>query len=260
MRIEEIEVAKIRDPELQLREEVDVQGLEELASSMKELGLINPITVKRVGDEYVLVAGYRRLQAAKMLGWEKIPAQVIEADSRESALLSVVENIHRRDLNPMELARAISFMLNEMGMSRMEIAKVFGRDISWVSQQLALLDMPEYLQEAVETGQISKSVALELRRIPDEELRQMYTAQAVQYGATERTARQWVQAALASQAAKEARERMREREEEEIAPPPEPEIPRCDICGAPGDKVALEELKICWHCKQLIENPPSSTS
>lgn len=253
MKVSNIPINKIDPPAYQPREQTDPKELEELASSIKELGLLQPIVVTPHGERYILVAGSRRLEAARMLGWTSIPASVFSGGERDLALTSLTENVSRVDLHPMETARTIHHLLTHIGLSRVEIASVMGRDVRWVGEQLKLLEMPEYLQEAVEIGALAKSVALELNRIPSEELKEMYTAHAVTGGCTQKTANEWVRQATASLAAKERREELRqEAAEQEVPPPAPPEVPKCWICQAPQDKVVLEAILLCWHCRNAL--------
>ena len=253
MQVTNVPIAKIDPPAYQPREQLDSKELEELTASIKELGLLQPIVVAPHGERYVLVAGSRRLEAAKMLGWSSIPATVTDSGDRDLALTSLTENLARVDLHPMETARTLHYLLTHVGLSRVEIASVMGRDVRWVGEQLKLLEMPEYLQEAVEIGALTKSVALELNRIPSENLKEMYTAHAVTGGCTTKTANEWVRQATASLAAQERREELRQGvAEQEVPPPAPPEAPRCWICQAPQDKVVLEAILLCWHCRNAL--------
>jgi len=254
MQIKEIKLTDIVDPLFQPRDELELEGLEALANSIKEIGLINPIIVKPHGDQYRLIAGTRRFHAFKMLGKDSIPAKVVEEGDRESTLIQFSENFHRQDLNPLQLARMVEFLLSEMKLSTLEVSQLCNKSREWVSRTLSLLEMPDYLQEAVETTVLSSSVAQELDRIPNEKLKEQYTAYAVQSGCTEKTARQWVtqtKMTLAAQAGRKA-----DREAEAAAPPPPPPPPlqrqTCYLCGAPEDRVVLEPTLLCWHCKQNV--------
>lgn len=254
MEIKNIELEKIIDPAFQPRERIELAGLEALAASIKELGLINPITVRENETGYELVAGSRRWHACKMLGWETIPARVIRKESRESALLQFSENFHRQDLNPLETADMLKFMLEELGYSSIELAQLCNRDRGWVSRMLSLLDLPDYLRDSVRSGQMSFSVALELNRIQDEKLKERYTAYALDGGCTEKMARSWVKQASMTVAAKEQRDRLRGQGEEvpQELETLEYEERKCVVCSAPEGKVLLEDVLLCWHCRQAI--------
>lgn len=259
MEIVNVLLTAITDPHFQPRDKIEVEGVEALANSILAIGLINPIVVRKLEDGYELVAGTRRCHACMMLGWEYIPAKIIEQDSREAAMLQFSENFHRQDLNPIQSARMTKFMLDELGYSTTEIAKFCNKSKEWISRQLQLLDMEDTTQQAVEEGRISASVAMELKLIPDAKLRADYINYAIEGGCTEKSARAWTNQAKAVIAARDARQKDRAAGVKEEAPTV-PELPppaTCRICGAPEDKVLLEKWDICWHCGQELK-PQSS--
>jgi len=254
MQITEIKLNDIIDPLFQPRDKLEIEGLEALATSIREIGLINPIIVKPHADQYRLIAGTRRFHAFKMLGKDSIPAKVVEEGDRESLLIQFSENFHRQDLNPLQLARTLEFLLTEMKLSTSEVALLCNKSREWVSKTLSLLEMPDYLQEAVQTNLLSSSVAQELDRIPNQSLKEQYTSHAVAGGCTEKVARQWAQQAKMTLAAQADRVAQREAGADALPPPPPPPLQRqtCYICGAPEDRVVLEPVLLCWHCKQNL--------
>lgn len=140
----------------QPRQQFPQAELQELADSMKHNGVLQPVLVRRKGDGlFELIAGERRLRAARMAGLEKIPAVVRNCTDQESIVLALVENLQRDDLNPMETARAYHRMLTEFGLTQEGIAQHVGCDRSSVANMLRLVTLPEKIQEWVETGQLS---------------------------------------------------------------------------------------------------------
>jgi len=254
MEIREIKLEDINDPPIQPRGQLEVAGIESLAQSIKEVGLIHPIVVRETNVGYELVAGTRRWHAYKLLGKETIPAQVIRKESRETTLLQFSENFHRHDLNPLETARMLKFLLEELGYSRAELAQLCGHDTSWVSRMLSLFDMPSYMQESIITGQLSHSVALELQRIKDDKIKQHYAEHAVSGGCTEKLARDWAKQATMVAAAIAAREEAKEpgKKETEVVITTSMSYDTCQICGAPGARVTLDPVYLCWHCQQKV--------
>ena len=258
MEILDIKLDDITDPTFQPRDKLEAPGIGALANSINEIGLINPIIVRKAEEGYQLIAGTRRWHAFKLLCRETIPAKVIEQHSRDAVLLQYSENFHRQDLNPIQHARMLNFMLDELGYSTTELAKFCNKSKEWVSRTLTLLDMEEPTQEAIQTGALSASVAQELKLIPDPQLRAEYTKFAIEKGLTEKAARDWVHQAKAVQAAKEARILARAQPgaptEEPLYTPPPPQT--CAICGVPEDRAVLESWPICWHCGKTLK-PPS---
>ena len=126
----------------------------ELASSMEKIGQLTPIMARRHGDRYVVVAGERRLRAAMTLGWKRIRAEVHDITQGDAFVLSVAENVGRKSLSPIEEAQAFRTILQRM--TQAELGRRIGRDRSYISQKIRLLNLPECLQHFLETGQLTE--------------------------------------------------------------------------------------------------------
>jgi ParB family chromosome partitioning protein len=142
-------------------------SLSDLASSLKTNGLIQPIVVRAVGDAYQLIAGERRLRAAKLAGLTEIPAIVREVDSYTQAQLALVENIHREDLNPIERAEAYQQILSQLGLTQAELAARLGEQRSSVANFLRLLDLSEPVRALIRDAKLSLGHAKVLAGVPD---------------------------------------------------------------------------------------------
>jgi ParB family chromosome partitioning protein len=152
----------------QPRRVFDSGGLEELASSIRQHGILQPLTVRRSAQGWEVVAGERRLRAAKMAGIGEVPCLVAEVDERESALLALVENLQRQDLHYLEEASAIASFLKESGLSQEEAAEKLGRSPSAVANKLRLLRLsPECAAELL-NHHLSERHARALLRLEDE--------------------------------------------------------------------------------------------
>lgn len=163
-----IEVDRISGNPDQPRRHFDQNALHELANSIREFGLLQPIVVSKieketptgVGVEYQIIAGERRFMAAKLLGLARIPAIVRNVNlEREKLELGVIENIQRENLNPIETARAFQRLQEEFRMTQREIAAKLGKSREVVANAVRLLDLPEYIQLALQNGEISESSA-----------------------------------------------------------------------------------------------------
>jgi ParB family chromosome partitioning protein len=154
--VQELSLESIVPNRFQPRQQFSEIELTELAASLKQNGLLQPILVRRKGDGiFELIAGERRLRAAKLAGMQKIPALVRNVSDQESMVLALVENLQRDDLNPMETARAYQRMLNEFGLTQDAIAQKVARDRSSVANVLRLMSLPPEVQHLVETDQLS---------------------------------------------------------------------------------------------------------
>jgi ParB family chromosome partitioning protein len=167
----EIEMALIKPNPYQPRLKFDPQALQELKNSIGEKGLIQPITVRRVESGYELIAGERRLRAAMDIGFKKIPAYVIKVDSKEEMIeLSLVENVQREKLNPIEEATAFQRLITECNLTQDEVAQKIGKDRTTITNTLRLLKLPADIQESVESGTISVGHARTLLAVEDNRL------------------------------------------------------------------------------------------
>ena len=153
----------------QPRSVVNDTDLVELANSLREHGLVQPIVVRTHGDRYQLIAGQRRLFAARRLGWGKVPVRVLEVDDRQMSEIAIVENLQRRDLDPLEKAASFKHYLAAWGGTQDELAKRLSIDRSTVANLIRLLELPEAVQQRLRSGAISMGHARALLPLGDEE-------------------------------------------------------------------------------------------
>lgn len=171
-----IELEKVKPNPQQPRRHFNEEALKELASSIREFGLIQPIVVTKIEKEtphgtdveYQLIAGERRWLASKMLGLESIPAIIRNIDLEQERLeLAIIENIQREELNPIEKARAFNKLQDEFRLTQREIASRLGKSRETVANTMRLLDLPAEIMEALEKGKISESHGRLLLAIED---------------------------------------------------------------------------------------------
>ncbi len=165
----EIPLEKIVPNPHQPRLHFDEARLDELAQSIREHGVLQPLVVSRVGDGYEIIAGERRFQAAKRAGLAAVPVVVRSATEQEKLELAIIENIQRHNLNPIEEAKAYLRLLDEFGMQQESVAKKMGKSRSAVANTLRLLHLPIEIQRAVAEGKISEGHAKALLAIENPE-------------------------------------------------------------------------------------------
>jgi ParB family chromosome partitioning protein len=172
----------------------DELGIDELAASIATHGLLQPIIVAALPDNtsYLLIAGQRRLLACKQLAWPTIPAHVLELKTTSPEALRLTENVQRLDLSPIEEGIAIKRWREIEHLTQEEAADRLHLGISWLKKREALPRLPDELITALHLGTVSPSVALELARIDDAEVRNYYLEVAIQHGATQDVAATWV--------------------------------------------------------------------
>ena len=153
--LKKLPVEKIRKGEYQPRLSIDPDALQELAESIKAQGLVQPVIVRRIeGGEYELIAGERRWRAAQIAGLHTIPAIVRDIPDQAAAAMSLIENIQREDLNPLEEAIAMSRLIADFGLTHQQTAESVGRSRAAVSNLLRLLDLEEVTKELLDKGKL----------------------------------------------------------------------------------------------------------
>ncbi|MEL6591845.1 MAG: ParB/RepB/Spo0J family partition protein, partial [Bacteroidota bacterium] len=154
--VQEIPVSQIEPNPSQPRFEFDEDILGELADSIKVHGIIQPLTLRKMADkEYQLIAGERRLRAAKMAGLTKIPAYIRTANDEQMLEMALIENIQREDLNPIEIAQSYQLMIDGLGLKQSELGSKVGKKRSTVTNYLRLLKLSPDVQTALRKGEIS---------------------------------------------------------------------------------------------------------
>ena len=151
----------------QPREVFDEKALKELAVSIKEHGVIQPIIVRNVNGKYEIIAGERRYKASALAGMTKIPAIIRDLDDKESSKVALLENLQRKNLNPIEEARTYQKILEIDQMTQEELAKTMGKSQSAVANKIRLLSLPDEIQDSLLKEQISERHARTLLNIPD---------------------------------------------------------------------------------------------
>lgn len=165
--IVQIKITDIRSNPYQPRKIFDEEALNELASSIKEHGIVQPIIVKKSIKGYELVAGERRTKAAKIAGLETVPAIVKDFDDEEMMEIALIENIQRENLNPIEEAMAYDSILRSSNITQEELAKKFGKSRSYITNSLGLLRLPDDTKKYVEDNKLSMSHARALSKLED---------------------------------------------------------------------------------------------
>ena len=162
-------ISKVEPRKEQPREYFDQQALQELADSISQYGLIQPITARKLNTGYYqIIAGERRWRAPRLAGLTEVPVRVIEADDRKTAELALVENLQREDLNPIEEAKGYKTLIDEFGLTQEEAAKSVGRSRPAITNALRLLSLSPKVLEMVEKNKLSAGHARALISIADD--------------------------------------------------------------------------------------------
>lgn len=218
-RVADIEVDSIRPNPYQPRQEFKDAALDELASSIKELGVIQPITVRPMGNgQFEIISGERRLRAARRADMNRIPAFVREADSEQMLEMALVENVQREELNPIEVALGYQRLMEECGLTQEEVSQKVSKSRATVANFLRLLKLPPRIQAALRDKEVSMGHARALITIDEEE---------AQIELLEETIKEDL-------SVREVEQRVRSwREEQEATEESEDEVPSADGSTAP---------------------------
>lgn len=171
-RVVEVDIGEIRPNPHQPRSEFDIADIQSLADSILQNGILQPLTVRRGEDRYELIAGERRLRAAKLAGLRAVPCIILDISSRNSAIMALVENIQRQDLNAIEIALGMQRLIDECNLTQDALSEKVGKKRSSVSNYLRLLKLPDEVQLALKEGLISMGHAKAIAGAPaDQQLR-----------------------------------------------------------------------------------------
>ena len=197
-RVQYIPLGRIRPNPQQPRRSFDEEGLAELAASSRSCGILQPLTVRRAGEGYELVAGERRLRAARIAGLREVPCLVAQVGEEDSALLALMENLQRRDLDCWEEAQAIARLISRYGLSQEEAARRLGRAQPPVANQLRLLRLPEDVRALLRENGLTERHARALLRLQDPEVQRRAAGDMVRRGMNVAQAEAYVEKLLQS--------------------------------------------------------------
>ncbi|HRZ13995.1 MAG TPA: ParB/RepB/Spo0J family partition protein [Candidatus Omnitrophota bacterium] len=153
---------------LQPREDFSSEELDDLVSSIREKGILQPVLVRRKGDAFELIAGERRLRAAKMLSLQEVPVIIKDVDDRDSLELALIENVQRQNLNVIEEARAFQYLIEKFNLTQEEVSQVIGKSRESVANMLRLLKLPTEVLDEIRGGRMSFGHGRALLELQDE--------------------------------------------------------------------------------------------
>lgn len=248
--IKQIKVSDIKVGEHEQRLEKEDEEINSIAASIKRVGILNPLLVADRDGELHIIAGHRRLIAARLAGCKDVPCIIRESKKGLDAEITFAENFFRRDLSPVELACAIKDCYTNETMTVQEMAESFHKKEHWVTSMMAIADWPEDVQVAVHNKAISVSAASNLALVNDSQYRAFLVKNAGEHGATARTTAAWLQAWRAMQPPEQA-------VQAEPVPAGQtlvPLIPQapCLCCNNIFPVNQMSHVPMCGECIQVI--------
>ena len=184
--LKNLKITEVEPNRDQPRKRFDQEALEELAESIKEYGLIQPIVVTKKEDYYEIIAGERRWRACKIADLKEIPAIIRENDDRKNSEIALIENIQREDLNPYEKAVGIKHLMEEYGLRQEDVAKKLGKSRSAIANSVRILNLDPRVLEFAKEGKLSEGHCKSLLSITDNERQYKTAVQMIERGATVR--------------------------------------------------------------------------
>lgn len=253
MKIVLIKIEEIVPPEIRMRQNFDVEALEQLKESLKNQGLINPITVKKLKKGYEIMAGDRRLEAAKQIGWTEIAAIIYASEGLDSEKVKIAENIVREDVNVIDEGLYLLQIKEKYACSQKELANMINRAESYVSERIKATDWNPELKRALKENLITFSVARELSKLESDD--QLYAClnSAVEYGTTPDQARRWVRDYKAQVMSEEASGSYNGLSAEEQLIAPSVLLQSCQICHVANEPRDMIYLTVCRSCSDTIK-------
>ena len=251
-KVSDVLLVDIVEPKGIVRMDISPDYIKELAQSISEMGLLQPILLASGDDKYEIVAGHCRYLAHKLLGLSTIRAMIRKMSPEDIGLARATENIARLDLTPIEEAATYKNLIEEYGMTLEKVSQKMGKTPGTIRRRMDLLRMPPILQKAVHSKQISMTVAEELWPISDEAQLDYYLIFAIENGCTKEVARQW---------AKDWKDSCRRAgsagEGTGFIPlainEPRPHYFPCDICHEPVELNETQIMRVCKGCGSAIK-------
>ena len=246
----QIEISKIDVGQHAQRLDEDDPETLELSKSIKRIGLLCPLIVRKRGERFVLVAGHRRIMAARMAGLDALSCIYVEEEPAVVAEITFAENFFRKNLSPIELAAALKDCLDNKIMSVTELAAGFHKTEHWVERMIAISDWPDDVQQAVHNKLISVSAAGNLALVTEDAYREFLVKNAVEQGATARTTAAWLQAWRAYDPPEQAITA----EPVPLGSPQVPLVPQapCLCCSQLFGVNEMSHVPVCGPCIQIL--------
>lgn len=253
MKVVFIKTNEIAEPEESMRQTYDLDKLEELQKSIQAVGLINPITLKKVAKGYEIIAGFRRYTACKILSWEQIPAIVYAKEGIEGEKMKIAENLTREEINPIDEGQYLKQIKEKYKITQRELGEMINRSEAYVSDRIAAVEWHPELKRAAKEGLITFSIARELNKLDDEA--QLYAClnSAIEFGMSPAAARSAVQQYKAINLNSELSSSITDFSPDETMLLGSKMLQTCQICSVAAEPREMVYLTICPECVSRIK-------
>lgn len=245
--IHDIALEKLRLPELSVRGAVDIDKLQELAKSIREQGILDPLHVHRDGNDFVIDSGTRRYRAAKMAGLTHAPCIIRDAPEDTRLQQALITNLQRDAMDPIYEARGLASLKHKKGLTPFQIAQKIGKSESWVESRIRLLDLGPRVQDMIQQQILTPTSAFELLKVPDLNIQEAVAKAVINNALTAEGTKRLVDNVLRVEGPPEQRAQATT----EILAQPEVLYP-CDSCQLGFPKNALTKFDLCQPCTTEI--------
>lgn len=248
----QVEIKSIRLPQHLMRQVVNEVGLETLAKSIRRLGIIMPLIIRKSGKEYELVAGMRRMYAAEMCGLKKVPVIVKNIDPQDAEAIKIAENHEREDVNPIDEGEYFADVMQTNDWTQKDLAREVGVSEAYISQRMSTAIWTDRAKENVRNGNLKFSVARELEKITDEVEKVRLIKIAVESGVTPAVAGQWRREVNAEIERNEAQGEMKMEARPQHLP--QKVYVTCQVCDGPEEVQNIKFVRMCGECERIVRS------
>jgi len=246
MTVQEIEVEKIVIPEGTIRQDIDEEEFANLVTSIKERGLLQPLVVKRAGDNYELIAGLRRYLAIRELGWDRVPAVIYDKGEEDADIAMWEENIVREGITALDEGYYFKRLIDKYNYTVSDIAKRINKSVDYVNERIALTQTDSYTQKAIQERVINFSQAKLLSRVEDVALRRGLLEQTIKEGLTAEQLRSLIK--TYTQYRQQGAIQEPKEEVVEVNNKPHHSYYVCPICEQEKEQIESIFLQLCPAC------------
>lgn len=247
--IRKIKLSDIKEPDLDVRLQINPDIIRELAENIKEIGLLQPITLRSPGPPYEIAYGHRRFLAFKFLNEQSIPSFIHEISDEDLFFGRVSENIQKEDLSPIEEGKAYKYLIDKYKCSINKLSKKFGKPPSRITSCIDCLDYPDFAKHALVSKFVSLSTLTTLNKIHDQNIRDLYFRYACENGATSEVANQWLNS---WRRLHDLELEKQSRPDTVDKPPSRPVYATCAACNGPSKADDMQMIYLCNDCYRYI--------
>ncbi|MBA7474250.1 Nucleoid occlusion protein [subsurface metagenome] len=251
MDVRSIPLEELLPPLYPVRTHADDDKMRELVRSIATKGLFHPLTVTPEDGKYRILAGHRRLIAVRGLGWKDVPCSIMDLDGRKAEDITVEENLVREDVNDLDLGYFLKHICDREGLTQRQVAERYGHSGAWANRYIRLTKLDDDTQVALQEGVLEGRVALELQRVDNEDLRKVYTREAIVHEHSLARVRQQADVYQQHKRAIDQGVEVAQAIQEEQAV--NPYQLRCFGCAIPADERPGGMYWLCAGCTRAIE-------